>query len=162
MGLGRGQALRAVLLLTSGGRCALLCVCWGLLFLPVSVTLVPFCQAPGSPYTSCSRTTPDGDVNHFLPHSPGRLVKPSHVAVLDEGKGIVAHLLGIIAGQSAKAGHPGVSLHADDHHQLPGHSVVLQGEQIVEFQATSAGQSRKGRGDGLAAQNPVLSATTSR
>lgn len=49
----------------------------------------------------------------------------SHVAVLDEGKSIVAHLLSIIAGQGTKAGHAGVSLHADDHHQLLGHSVVL-------------------------------------
>lgn len=89
-------------------------------------------------------------------------MSPSHVAVLDEGKGIAAHLLGIIAGQSAKARHPSVSLHADDHHQLLGHSVVLQREEVAVFQATPAGKSRKGRGDRLAAQNPVLSATTSR
>lgn len=123
--------------------------------------LIPFCQVPGSSCTSCSRTTPDRDTNHFLPHSPGCLVSPSHVAVLDEGKGIVAHFLGIIAGQRAKARHPGVSLHADDHHQLLGHSVVLQREQVAVFQATPAGKSRKGRGVHPAAQNPVLSATTS-
>lgn len=89
-------------------------------------------------------------------------MSPSDVAVLDEGKGIVAHLLGIIAGQSAEARHPGVSLHADDHHQLLGHSVVLQREEVAGFQATPAGKSRKGRGDGPAAQKLTPSATASR
>jgi len=89
-------------------------------------------------------------------------VSPSHVAVLDEGKGIVAHLLGIVAGQSAEARHLGVSWHADDHHQLLGHSVVLQREEVAVFQATPAGKSRKGRGDRLTARSPALSGTTSR
>lgn len=60
------------------------------LFLPVSATVIDM-------------SVPSRDVNHFLPYSPGCLMSPSHVAVLDEGKGIIEDLLGIVAGHSTKA-----------------------------------------------------------
>lgn len=95
------------------------------------------------------------DTNRFLLHSPGCLVSPGHVAVLDEGEGIAVDLLGVVAGDGAEAGQPGVSLHADDHHELLGHSVVLGREGTAELQATSTGKSRNGSRDGLAARSPL-------
>lgn len=62
------------------------------------------CPLPASQRNRHShQSVPSRDVNHFLPYSPGCLMSPSHVAVLDEGKGIIEDLLGIVAGHSTKA-----------------------------------------------------------
>lgn len=73
------------------------------LFLPVSIILSFLSvRSPAHPAPPAAEQPPTITQTPLL-HSPGCLVSPSHVAGLDEGKGIIANLLGIIAHQSTMA-----------------------------------------------------------